>query len=93
MYSERSYYRKVPTSDAPPSRQADNDQMAQFAQWQRVRVRDAHNLKGTVVSLEDGYVVRVRFDRHPDVYPYHVEDIEPDDDPCGCVFCGGQPST
>lgn len=65
--------------------------MAQFARWQRVRVRDAHILKGAVVSLgddDDGYIVRVRFDGQPDEsYPYHVEDLEREDDPCECIFC------
>lgn len=62
--------------------------IAQFEQWQRVRVREAHSLRGVVVSLGDGYVVRVRFDRQLDAsYPYHVEDLEREDDPCDCVFC------
>jgi hypothetical protein len=60
-----------------------------FALWRRVRVRDAHNFKGQAVSLsEDGYIAWVRFDRHPDTsFPYHVADLELEDDPCGCVFC------
>jgi hypothetical protein len=66
---------------------------AQFEQWQRVRVRDAHSLRGALVSLGDGYIVWVRFDRQLDEasYPYHVEDLEREDDPCGCGFC--EPST
>ncbi|HMI84882.1 MAG TPA: hypothetical protein VK550_12365 [Polyangiaceae bacterium] len=66
--------------------------MPQFmAKGQRVRVRDAHNLKGEVVSVwDDGNVAEVRFDLHPDAtHRYHVEDLEPEDDACGCVFCRG----
>jgi hypothetical protein len=60
-----------------------------IAQWQRVRVRDAHNCRGQAVSVsDDAYIVWVRFDRHPDAsYPYHVEDLELEDDACGCIFC------
>jgi hypothetical protein len=64
--------------------------MPKFGRGQRVRVRDTHNLKGEVVSDDDGYTVRVRFDRHPDAsYPYHVEDLELEDNACGCIFCRG----
>jgi hypothetical protein len=60
-----------------------------IAQWQRVRVRDAHNCKGQVVSVQDeGTIAQVRFDGHRDAtYPYHVEDLEPEDKACACIFC------
>ena len=69
--------------------------MPQFTPWQRVRVRDAHNLKGAVVSVsDDGNMAEVRFDLHLDAsYPYHVEDIEPEDNACVCIFCRPRPST
>jgi hypothetical protein len=66
-----------------------------FARWQRVRVRDAHNLRGRVVTVGDeGNVAEVRFDLHPEaIYPYHVEDLEPEDQACACIFCLPRPRT
>ena len=60
-----------------------------IAQWQRVRVREAHNLRGRVVSFgDDGHIAMVRFDLHgEEAYPYHVQDLEPEDGACACVFC------
>jgi hypothetical protein len=55
---------------------------------QRIKVREAHNLRGKVVSVgDDGNIADVRFDRHQAVYPYHVSEVEPEEHPCACVFC------
>lgn len=69
----------------------DNERMthAQIEQWQRVRMRETHQLRGKVVALRDeGNMVDVRFDGQPEqVHPVHVDELEAEDDPCGCVFC------
>jgi hypothetical protein len=64
-----------------------------LAPKKRVRVREAHNLRGEVVDFaDDGNIAKVRFDYHYGVHPYHVEELEPEagqpeSSPCTCVFC------
>jgi hypothetical protein len=68
--------------------------MPTFQSGQRVRVREAHNLRGVVVRLsEDDNLADVRFDHHDSLYPYHVEDLDHESIPCGCRFCIVRPGS
>lgn len=59
-----------------------------FTAQERVKVRDAHNLRGEVVAVVDeGHIALVRFDRNEETFPQHVEELEPEKEPCPCPFC------